>query len=174
MTIFFTLVAILQSFSISLGVGSSTLAITNFFVAIADGSIDPGERRMMGVVYIVLRIAMIAILVTTLLLVAKEHYQTGLVGMTDFSIVQLFTIFVLFTNAMLMTMHKVPSNFGPAIQAGSWYTLGTLAALASLDMTNFTLTEFFLGYVTWLVLTISVVNGIMAIQLGRRTGTVTK
>lgn len=174
MTIFFTLIAILQSFSISLGVGSSTLAITNFFVAIADGSIDPSERRMMGVAYVVLRIAMIAILVTTLLLISREHYQTGVAGMTDFSIVQLFTIFVLFTNAMLMTMHKVPSNFGPAIQAGSWYTLGTLAALASLGMTGFTLTEFLLGYATWLVLAISVVNGIMAIQLGRRTGTVTK
>lgn len=174
MTIFFTLIAILQSFSISLGVGSSTLAITNFFVAIADGSIDASERRMMGVVYIVLRIAMIAILVTTLILISKQYYATGLWSMSDFSVGQLIVIFVLFTNAMLMTMHKVPSNFGPAIQAGSWYTLGTLAALASLDMTKFTLTEFFLGYITWLVLTISVVNGIMAIQLGRRTGTVTK
>ena len=174
MTIFFTLIAILQSFAISLGVGSSTLAVTNFFVAIADGSIDPSERRMMGVVYIVLRIAMIAILVTTLILISKLYYATGFWSMSDFSVGQLFVIFVLFTNAMLMTMHKVPSNFGPAIQAGSWYTLGTLAALNSLDMTNFSLTEFFLGYVTWLVLTISVVNGIMAIQVGRRTGTVTK
>lgn len=174
MTIFFTLIAILQSFSISLGVGSSTLAVTNFFVAIADGSIDPSERRMMGVVYIVLRIAMIAILVTTLILISKQYYAIGLWGMSDLSVGQLFVIFVLFTNAMLMTMHKVPSNFGPAIQAGSWYTLGTLATLASLGMTSFTLIEFFLGYVTWLVLTISVVNGIMAIQLGRRTGTVTK
>lgn len=168
MTIFFTIIAILQSFSISLGVGSSTLAITNFFVAIADGTIDPSERRMMGVVYVVLRVAMIAILVTTLILISKEHFVTGIAGMTDFTIAQLITIFALFTNAMLMTMHKVPSNFGPAIQAGTWYTLGTLAALNSLQMTDFTLTEFFLGYVTWLVLTISVVNGIMAIQLNKR------
>lgn len=174
MIIFFTLIAILQSFAISLGVGSSTLAITNFFVAIADGSVDASERRMMGVVYIVLRIAMIAILVTTLILISKLYYATGLWSMSDFSVGQLFVIFVLFTNAMLMTMHKVPSNFGPAIQAGSWYTLGTLAALASLNITNFSLTEFFLGYITWLVLTISVVNGIMAIQVGRRTGAVTK
>ncbi len=174
MTIIFTLVAILQGFSVSLGVGASTVAIVNFFVAIGDGAIDASERRMMGVAYVLLRIAMLAILISTLILVTKDYATQGLWSLSDFSIAWIFVIFALFVNAMLMTMHKVPSNFGPAIQAGSWYTLGTLAALASLDITSFTLTEFFLGYVTWLVLTISIVNGVMAIQLGRRTGTVEK
>jgi hypothetical protein len=174
MTILFTLVAIVQSFSISLGVGSSTVAIVNFFVAIADGSIDPSERRMMGIVYVLLRIAMLMILITTFILVARDYAQQGLWAMSDFSIAWIFVISALFVNAMLMTMHKVPSNFGPAIQAGSWYTLGTLAALASLNMTSFTLVEFFLGYVTWLVLAISIVNGVMALQLAKRTHTLTK
>ena len=165
MTVFFTLVAILQSFSISLGVGSSTLAISTFFVSIADGSISPDERRMMGVVYIVLRVAMVLILVTTLILQATTY---ATVGFLPFNAAQLFLILVLFVNAMLMTAHLVPSNFGPAIQAGSWYTLGVLAALVPLGLTDFTLTHFFMAYVTWVLFVIGLVNAIMAILMARR------
>ena len=65
MEIIIIVIAILQIFSVSLGVGSSTLAVLNFFVAIADGKISDEERNMMGVVYIVLRISMLAILFTS-------------------------------------------------------------------------------------------------------------
>ena len=157
-----TFVAIVQSFSISLGVGSSTLAIVNFFVAISDGKIDETERRMMGIVYVVLRIAMILILATTVLLMIFDHLDAG-IDMTSLVSAQLIVLIVLFLNATLMTMRKMPSTFGPALQAGSWYTLGTLAALVPLGLTTFTLTEFFLGYVTWLILAIAIVNGVMAI-----------
>lgn len=167
MTTFLTLIAILQSFSISLGVGSSTLAIANFFVAIADGGISPDERRMMGVVYIVLRISMILILITTLCLLAAQ-YSAGTLYLVPYNIAQLCVIGALFLNAMLMTAHLIPSNFGPAIQAGNWYTLGTLAALVPLSMTTFSLMHFFLAYVTWIVLAISIVNGIMAMQMAKR------
>ena len=156
-----TFVAIVQSFSISLGVGSSTLAIVNFFVAISDGKIDETERRMMGIVYVVLRIAMILILATTVLLMIFDHLDAG-IDMTSLVSAQLIVLIVLFLNATLMTMRKMPSTFGPALQAGSWYTLGTLAALVPLGLTTFTLTEFFLGYITWLILAIAIVNGVMA------------
>jgi hypothetical protein len=167
MTTFLALVAILQSFAISLGVGSSTLAISNFFVAIADGNISPDERRMMGVVYIVLRVAMILILVTTLCLLAAQ-YTAGTFYFFPYNVAQLTVIAVLFINAMLMTAHLVPSNFGPAIQAGNWYTLGTLAALVPLGLTGFSLMHFLLAYITWIVFAISIVNAIMAIQVARR------
>jgi hypothetical protein len=159
-----TLLTILKSFSISLGVGSSTLAITNFFVAIADGKIDPTERRMMGVVYVVLRIAMGLILVTTLLLLCMEYGTFGLMEMSAFSAGQLVALFVLYANALLMTAHLVPSTFGPAIQAGSWYTLGTLAALQITGQTDFTFTTFLLAYLTWIALAIGIVNAIMEIM----------
>ena len=151
MTIFITLVAILQSLSVSLGVGSSTLAIINFFVAIADGKIDETERKMMGIVYIALRVAMISILVTTLGLVALEFFNSGAVSLTPFDIAQLFTLSVLFVNATLMTMRLMPSTFGPAIQAGSWYTLGALIALKLQGITDFTFIQFFMAFVTWIV-----------------------
>ncbi len=168
MTTLLTLIAILQSFSISLGVGSSTLAIITFFVAIADGSISPDERRMMGVVYIVLRVAMVLILLTTVTLLLKQYGMGGLGSLSAFHFGQLLVIAVLFVNAVLMTKHIIPSNFGPAIQAGNWYTLGTLAALLPLGITNFSLSQFALTYVAWLILAISIVNAVMALQMAKR------
>ncbi len=170
MSIFLTLTAIIKSFAISLGVGSSTLAITSFFVAISDGRIDDTERRMMGVVYIVLRVAMVLILLTTLILLSVQYAATGFSEISTFNFAQLFVTLVLFINAMLMTAHLIPSNFGPAIQAGNWYTLGTLAALVPLQLTNFTAIQFVLAYITWLVLAIGIVNGVMAILRGKRHG----
>ena len=163
MTLFITSVAILQSLFISLGVGSSTLAIVNFFVAIADGKIDKTERKMMGVVYIALRVAMVGILVTTLGLISLEFLVSGAVSLTPFDIAQLFTLCVLFINATLMTLRLMPSTFGPALQAGSWYTLGALIALRLQGITDFTYVQFFLAYVTWLVLAVGIVNGIMSV-----------
>jgi hypothetical protein len=161
MTIFITLVAILQTLSVSLGVGSSTLAIINFFVAIADGTIDETERKMMGIVYIALRVAMISILVTTLGLIALEFFNQGAVSLTPFDIAQLFTLCVLFINATLMTIRLMPSTFGPAIQAGSWYALGALVALKLQGITDFSFIQFFGVFVLWIALAIGIVNGIM-------------
>jgi len=168
MTAFFTIVAIFQSFSISLGVGSSTLAIANFFAAIADGTIDATERRMMGIVYVVLRVAMLAILGTTMLLLAPVVAYDGLLALSPIAIGQCVAITVLFINAMLMTAHIVPSTIGPGLQAGSWYTLGTLIALQAQGVTEFTLLVFFLAYVSWLVLAVGIVNGVMAFLKSRK------
>ena len=151
----------LQTLSVSLGVGSSTLAIINFFVAIADGTIDETERKMMGIVYIALRVAMISILVTTLGLIALEFFNQGAVSLTPFDIAQLFTLCVLFINATLMTIRLMPSTFGPAIQAGSWYALGALVALKLQGITDFSFIQFFGVFVLWIALAIGIVNGIM-------------
>lgn len=151
----FTIISILQSFSISLGVGASTLAIVSFLVALADGNMEPAERRMLGVIFKVLRIAMVAILIATLLLI--------FLGMevTTFVTAQLIVIAVLYVNAFLMTKHLMPKTFGPALQAGSWYALGLLAALLPLGLTDFSLLTFALAYAAWLVLAIAIVNGLM-------------
>jgi hypothetical protein len=175
MIIFTTLVAILQSFSISLGVGSSTLAIINFFVAISDGRIDETERRMMGVVYVVLRVAMVLILLTTITLLAYEASMVGsLLQMSVFSYVMALPLAILFINALLMTLHIMPSTFGPSIQAASWYTLGALMALKALDITGFSFIVFILSYITWIVLATAIVNGIMAWLKAHRHGLIKK
>lgn len=156
-------VAILFSFATSLGVGSSTLAVLNFFVAIRDGQIEPAERKMMGVVYIVLRTAMVVLFITLTLLTGYNAYHLGVSAFTALLFAQWLILAILYLNAILMTLRIMPSTFGPAIQAGSWYTLGLLAALLPLGLTNFTFTQFVLGYVCMLVLATAVINGTMAV-----------
>ncbi len=161
MTTAIFLLSLLQALSVSLGVGSSTLAIINFFVAIADGKIDDTERKMMGVVYSILRLAMVLILITTLSLVAIEVLYNGLVAMNAWIWAVLTTVAVLFINATLMTLRVMPSTFGPSLQAGSWYALATLFSVAYQGYDSFPYLLFLLCYVTWLVLVVGIVNGIM-------------
>lgn len=152
---------IIQGMAISLGVGSSTIAVTNFFVAIADGQIDPQERKMMGVAYLILRIAMFIALITTSYILMVKLLSGGEVIIPAFLISQLILLVILFLNAILMTLHYMPSTFGPAIQASSWYTLGIILGLETVHLTNFTFGQFLLGYATMVVLAVSLINGLM-------------
>ena len=161
-------IAVLQSIGVSLGVGSSTIAISQFFVAIADGQIDPSERRLMGVVYIVLRVAMGLILATSLAHMAFVMYVLNLQNMSLSEYWNPFTaglwviVAVLFANAVAMTKHWIPSNLGPGIQAGSWYTLGIMFALVSVGLVGFSYAQFGLAYAGMIVLFIAIVNGVMS------------
>ena len=158
MELLIIIVTILQSIGISLGVGASTLAITNFFVAIADGQISPDERKMMGIVYVILRIAMGVILTTTFILLLVHMMKDSGSYLTTFKAAQWTLIGMLFLNALLMTKHLISSMFGQSVQAGTWYTLGILAALFSLNLVNFSYWQFLLGYVAVVALAIVVVN----------------
>jgi hypothetical protein len=152
---------IIQSMGISLGTGSSTLAILNFFHAISDGTISDTERDFMGITYIVLRVAMGIILVSTLLLC---FYGFGTIGESWFTgerAAQAVLIGVLFLNAFLMTMRIMPSTFGPAIQASSWYSLGFILAFTKIGYeVNFLI--FLFAYATTIFFAISLINAIMA------------
>ncbi len=161
-------VGVLFSFATSLGVGSSTIAIVNFFVAIADGTIEPTERRMMGVTYVTLRVAMVVLFCTLTLLTGYAAYHHGAAGLTAILGAQWTVLAVLYLNAILMTLRIMPSTFGPAIQAGSWYTLGTIAALALYDIDTYPYTLFLIGYIALVTLAVSLVNGTMAILKARK------
>ena len=162
MEMIYVLLSIVQTIGISLGVGCSTVALASFFVAIADGKIDEVERKMLGVVYVLLRVAMVAIIVTTFLLLLLGIYTTSVVVyFNPFTISHIILIVTLFLNAFLMTKHIMPSKFGPAIQASTWYTFGIILALEPLGLTHFTLFEFIVGYLAAIALTIAIVNAIM-------------
>lgn len=159
---------ITQSVSISLGVGCSTLAILNFFAAIKDGLIDESERNLMGIVYVVLRIAMVLILLTTVLLALPAYLEAGNAYFTPLALSIWTLILVLYLNAFLMTKHIMPSTFGPAIQAGTWYTLGIVGSLITIRQDDFTYLQFLLGYVAAVTLAVAVVNGVMAYMKSKR------
>lgn len=167
MEILFGLVLIVQSMSIALGVGCSTLAIINFFVAISDGKIDATERKMMGVVYIVLRVAMVLILLTTVLgaYLYGQLYSSSYLTTINLGIWTIIS--VLYLNAFLMTKHVMPSKLGPGIQAGSWYTLGILTSLITVGWTYFYYSAFLIGYFSMLILAVGIVN-VVILKLNRK------
>jgi hypothetical protein len=169
MEMILVLAAILQSMAISLGVGSSTLAIINFFVAIADGKIDEKERAMMGIVYTVLRIAMILILVTSLFIGLNQLQVAQASYFSPFVMGVWTLIFVLYLNSILMTRHIMPSNIGPALQASTWYTIGILMSLIPIGLTNFSYFEFLIGYLAAICLAVAVVNGTMSYLKKQKT-----
>ena len=164
MTTIIILAGILQSIFISLGVGSSTLAILNFFAAIKDGTIDAIERHMMGVVYLVLRIAMMGILLTTVVLQTPQIWVSGFTSMSVVAVTQMTLIAMLFLNATLMTRRLMPSTFGPGIQAGTWYSLGLIAALQLQGLADFSFGLFLVGYVLLVGLAVGVVNLYMKLR----------
>jgi hypothetical protein len=151
--------AILMSVAISLGVGCSTVAITQFFAAMADGRVDDGERRMMGKVFILLRISMVAILLTMLVQGGIIYYLTdNFLFISPFFMAAYTVVAVLFVNAIGMTMHLVPRSIGPAVQASSWYTLGVMFSLIPLGLTSFTFMQFGLVYLGVMMLTVAGIN----------------
>lgn len=154
------LLVLTQSLAISLGVGASTVAVINFFAALRDGLIDETERNMMGIVYWILRVAMVLIVITSIPLLMLGWAEVQVLPGYVFAFV--LTISVLYLNAIGMTYHRVPSTFGPAIQAASWYTLGVLSTLATLSMQTFLWWQFLLAYITAITCMIAVVNGVMA------------
>lgn len=162
------MLTIAQIIGISLGLGSSTLAVASFMKAIADGTIDQSERGMLGVIYIVLRVAMMTILISTIALAFIGYGTVGMAHFTSYVIAQFILVAVLFGNATLMTMRLMPSTFGPAIQAGSWYLLAFGMALSAVGLAAFSFGTFIIAYLIELVFAFVVINGIMKHLKNRR------
>src|SRR5690606_27543192 len=89
-----------------------------------DGKVDESERRMLGVIYILLRISMVAILLTTLIVTTLRPDIFGTQELFIWILVG-----VLYANAFLMTKHWIPMKIGPALQAATWYTLGFIVTI---------------------------------------------
>lgn len=156
MELIFSLAIIFHASAIALGVGSSTLAITNFLVAIYDGAIDEGERRIMGVTYVMLRVAMASIFLTTALIYFFDKNFFGTAGLFIW-----FLVAVLYVNAILMTKHLMPSKIGPALQAGTWYTLGFIVTIHIFNLMVLNYTSFSLLYAADIIVALMIVNGYM-------------
>lgn len=152
----FGILTVWHASAIALGVGGSTLAITSFFYAIADKQIDPGERRIMGANYLLLRISMVWIAILTLLIqfLFPDFFGSAVWYMW-------LLIVVLYCNAILMTIKVMPSKFGPAIQAATWYTLGFIANIHILDLFSITPGNFVLLYAIDIITALVLVNALI-------------
>lgn len=161
--IFLKIVILLQGSFIALGVGSSALVIASFLTAIAnDDTIDLGERRMLGVIYIALRLAMVGILVMT--------------GCIQIFIPELYApiasyiwilIAILFLNAILMSKHLISSRIGPSLQAATWLSFGFLMTMYNFNLFEITPTFFGVLYGAVFIFTLVLVNSVISFVRSR-------
>ena len=119
------LLGIIFAIGLTLGVGSSTFALTNFIVALQDGVIDDSEKRLMKVVYVILRIGMGLLafgLIVPILLYGIEIVDTQY-------LMAILLLVIITVNAILMTKRTMPMQYGPVLAGGSWYSLFLLTEL---------------------------------------------
>lgn len=154
------ILTILQSVAISLGVGVSTVTLISFLYAIKDGVIDHKERSLLGLMYTVLRVAMVLILITVIALLYLNARETSSISLSPAVAMQIILVVALFVNAVLMKVRIMPSQFGPALQAATWYTLGFMSALLSEGYAPETVSGALLGYLITVTTIIVVVNGV--------------
>jgi hypothetical protein len=155
LTILLPFVVIYYNTAIALGLGSSSVVIASFLAAVSDNKIDPSERRLLGVIYITLRVAMvsIALMLTYISLVRPELLP---------SLLFLWVmVAVLYLNAVLMTLHVVPTQLGPALQAATWYTLAFVTIIDAFSLYAVSLTLFLSLYVADIIFALVAVNGMM-------------
>ncbi len=159
METFLIIIAVLKAVSIALGVGGSTIAIALYLGSLSnDGKIDKSERRMLGIVYTVLRMAMILIFLTHLILNIPVYMAYGVAGlMTPLNFIQWLMLFILYVNALLMTTHVMPDTYGPGIQASTWYTLGVITTLGGLSVA-INLSVFVITYIVFGILAIWLID----------------
>lgn len=157
------LVEVLHSMSVSIGVGASTLAVVFYFCSIAgDNSIDEGERRSLGIIYTVLRVAMGLILFFFLAISIIIVNYFGFEGLLRSNIAfEWLLLFILYANAILMTLHIMPIKVGPALQASTWYTLGLMVALFPFTLSFSHYLIFYAGFVIFVILTVEAIRQIV-------------
>jgi len=147
------IIGLLYGMVVSLGVGSSTLALTFYLLALRDGVIDEAERAHLGIVYVVLRVVMVLVLI----LLAVRTMIGGFFG--EYIWFTWLLVGVLYGNATLMTLHKMSMKIGPALQASTWYALGISTLLLPL---SFRFSIYAISYICFILISI------IAIEIVRR------
>lgn len=131
----YVLLQVLQTFGISVAIGSSTFALIFYYKSIRDGVIDASEKSFLHTVYAVLRIGMGLIIISQLLFVVWYYQFSSLEALVNGAFWAMWTILaVIIVNATLMQLHIMPMIIGPAIAGGSWYTLAIVNTLKAYEL----------------------------------------
>ncbi len=163
----YNIVQTINGMAISLGVGGSTFALIFHFMGMRSTVAHDVGRPYQKVVYVVLRVAMVLIFVTEATKISLYLYTgTPLKVLLGVSVLTfLWTVIaVLFINPVLMTFHLMSNKLGPAIQAASWYTLGTLVSLQNITYAYLPLVLTYLGGILAIAVVIELISQKMTVQ----------
>ncbi|HEX9608674.1 MAG TPA: hypothetical protein VGA06_00475 [Candidatus Paceibacterota bacterium] len=147
-----TLLIALDLLEIGLAAGASTFALTFYFMGIKDEVIDASERRFMGAVYFVLRVAIVVIVVTELFYILYWGFDAfTLVKTMEVLWFRWMLLGIIVANALLMHFHKMPMWLGPALAGGSWYALFSATIWPDLALPFETLLSYYAIFVVAMI-----------------------
>lgn len=114
----YTLIEVVFSLGLTLGVGSSTFALIFYIKSLQDGVIDATERSFLHTVFFVLRIGMVLIAAGL-----GGKFLMGTMGEPIAYGLSSALIGIIALNAILMDRRIMPMQYGPILAGGSWYSL---------------------------------------------------
>lgn len=146
----FYLSQLVRTWAVGLCLGASTLAMTNYFYVVSRGHTEPAENRMMHIVYTVLRVGMVAAMLTEVTTFAYNYHVHNFIYWTDNpEFFMRLTIFgVIVVNAVAMQYRLISMWLGPVFAGGSWYAYFFFSVWIETESTYGTL---LLGYLGWLL-----------------------
>lgn len=150
------LVNLIHQYAVGLSVGASTFAMVFYYYSLAQGGLDEAQRKLVHIVYFVLRIGMLLIVVAEF---AKFQYNIQinnyLYWMANPEVYMRLTIFsVIVVNAILMHKRLISMWLGPIFAGGSWYAFFFFSVFVDIRWvdTGYSYLTLFTGYLLWLAL----------------------
>jgi hypothetical protein len=131
--------------------GTSTVVMTLYFFLVAKGRTESAEKRVMHILYTILRVGMALALITEGTCLIYHYHIDNFIYWTDNpELLMRLTIFsVILINAIAMQYHKISMWLGPVFAGGSWYAYFFFSVWIE---TESTYPALFVGYLIWLTI----------------------
>ncbi len=141
---------LIRFFSVGLCLGTSTVVMTLYFYLVAKGKTEPSEKKIMHVLYTILRVGMgLAVITEITGFIYNYHVDNFIYWIDNPELLMRFTIFsVILADALAMQNHRISMWFGPALAGGSWYGYFFFSVWVETETTYPVLLA---GYVSWLL-----------------------
>lgn len=145
--------------AVGLCLGTSTCVMTLYYYLVAKGKTEEAEKKIMHILYIVLRIGMcLAVLTEVTTLIYYYHVDNFIYWTDNPELLMRLTIFaVICANAYAMRHRKVTMWLGPVFAGGSWYAYFFFSVWIETEATYLTL---LIGFIVWLTVVFTVLAGL--------------
>lgn len=135
--------------AVGLCLGTSTVVMTMYFYLVAKGKTESAEKKIMHILYTILRVGMVLAIVTEVTCILYHYHVDNFLYWTDNpELLMRLTIFsVIIVNAFAMQHHKITMWLGPVFAGGSWYAYFFFSVWIE---THATYSVLLVGYLIWL------------------------
>lgn len=150
---------LVRTLAVGLCLGTSTVVMTMYFYLVAKGKTEPAEKKIMHILYTILRVGMGLAIFTEITCFIYHYHVDNFIYWTDNpELLMRLTIFsVILINAVLMQYHKISMWLGPVFAGGSWYAYFFFSVWIETETTYPVLLA---GYFAWLAFILVVLTAL--------------